>query len=229
MTRTAMLIVAASLIAAGTCYATPSTLVWIPSTDIQGLKTWHFGVDDLINYGSPEKMKSDATVVGLTYGPAESFEVGLDIFSGIDDPLFLNAKWASRPFGKQGEWTGALGGYNFGFDSATSPDILYGMVSYKPGKDRFTLGYFKGDDSVLVDPVSGSDESDGLLLGWDRSFGNKWWGSVDYQGGDSTYGAASFGVAYSLSDSASVLLGMNFFNNSAIDDTVTIQFDLNFD
>ena len=229
MTRTVLIALGVPLIAAGTCFATPSTLVWIPSTDIQGLKTWHFGVDDLINYGSPEKIKADATVVGITYGVAEGFEVGLDVFSGIDDPLFLNAKWSSQPLGKNGEWQGSLGGYNFGFDSATSPDILYALVSYKAGKDRFHLGYFTGDDMVMIDPVTGGDESDGVLFGWDRSFGNKWWGSVDYQGGDSTYGATSFGVAYTLSDSASILAGMNFYNNPAIDDTVTIQFDLNFD
>ena len=36
--------------AAGAALATPSTQVWIPSTDIQAKGTWHLGID---NYFAP--------------------------------------------------------------------------------------------------------------------------------------------------------------------------------
>ncbi len=35
-------------ISAGTAYATPSTQIWIPSTDIQPFKTFHLNIDSYI-------------------------------------------------------------------------------------------------------------------------------------------------------------------------------------
>ena len=50
-----------SVIYAVAAHATPSTLIWIPSTDIQADKTWHLGID---NYFSPNAGTRSATDVG---------------------------------------------------------------------------------------------------------------------------------------------------------------------
>lgn len=215
------------LSAAVTCFATPSTLIWIPSTDIQPPKTWHFGVDDLFNAGTPGKQGTDITDIGLTYGVCTGLEVGVDYFSGMDAPLFLNAKYSARPFGSNGEWTASVGLYGLGFGHHVSQNMIYGLLSYEFCKDRIHLGYFTGAEDVLVDPFTGESSSDGVLLGWDRSLGGKWWAAVDYQGSESAVGALSVGIAYSVSDSSSVLLGANFWNNDGLANTLTFQYDLN--
>jgi len=227
MARTTSLLTVLALAAATVCLATPSTLVWIPSTDIQAPKTWHFGVDDLFNVGTPDKQGTDLTDIGLTYGLCKGLEVGVDYFSGMDDPLFLNAKYSTPPFGSKGEWVASLGLYGFGFEDTVSQNIVYGLVSYRVGQDRLHLGYFAGADDVLTDPFTGESSSDGVLLGWDRSLGGKWWAAVDYQGSESAVGALSIGIAYSVSDNSSVLLSANFWNNDSLANTLTFQYDLN--
>ena len=51
---------------------------------------------------------------------------------------------------------------------------------------------------------------------------------MDYQSGKSALGALSFGVGYSLTPNASLLLGYDIYNNSAYKNTVTVQLDVNF-
>jgi hypothetical protein len=213
---------------AGLALATPSTRVWIPSTDIQPQRTWHFGFDEYFNPGQTNDLSTDLSDVGLTYGPAPHLEVGVDFLTGVGSPIFLNAKYGFGPFGKQDQWAAAVGVYNVGFRESESPDILYGLVSYQTGKHRFHAGWWWGDPDVLVDPRDGSAENDGPLLGWDHSFGRRWWVAVDYQGGRSSFGATSVGVAYTASDQASFILGWDFYHSPAIADTATFQFDLNF-
>src|SRR5512138_258105 len=59
--------------AAGAALATPSTQIWIPSTDIQAYKTLHLGIDNYFRASGVPKATSatrDANVmdVGLTAG-----------------------------------------------------------------------------------------------------------------------------------------------------------------
>jgi hypothetical protein len=39
-------------------------------------------------------------------------------------------------------------------------------------------------------------------------------------------GALSFGAAYKFADNASVLVGYDFYNDSSLKDTVTVQIDI---
>lgn len=85
----------------GTCgaaLATPSTQVWIPSTDIQAFKTVHLGIDNYFRASSKPKSPPtgistrDANVmdIGLTFGvlPFEKLqmEVGIDYLVIANDP-----------------------------------------------------------------------------------------------------------------------------------------------
>ena len=84
--------------AAGAAMATPSTQVWIPSTDIQGYKTLHLGIDNYFRASGVSKSAPspgatrDANImdIGLTAGvlPFEKIqmEVGFDYLAIANDP-----------------------------------------------------------------------------------------------------------------------------------------------
>lgn len=203
-------------------HATPSTLVWIPSTDIQGANTWHFGVD---NYFKSDITRVAPTDIGLTYGlPGGRAEVGFDYFAPSDDPLTFNGKYLICP--ESGERPAiAVGGYFFGAKSGvTDANVVYILGSKTFDKVRVHLGYAHGKASTI------GGTPDMLLAGLDGYLdaAQKWWWGADYQSGDSALGALNFGVAYSLNSSTSVLVGYDFYNNSALDDSITVQLDVNF-
>ena len=228
-------IAALSLLSAGVALATPSTQIWIPSTDIQKFGTFHLGID---NYVAAEgEGQAPLYVLGLTAGviPSEVIqaEVGVDYMaSGLDPyddfPLYFNAKVATPEgalFG--GSPALAVGGYNFGTESdVTNQNIVYGLVAKTlPVVGRFSLGYFTSNEDVI-----GDDNSD-ILASWDRTLTEispKLWAAVDYQGGDSALGALSFGLSWAFADNVSVIAGYDIYNNSDLNDTFTTQLDINF-
>ena len=55
------------------------------------------------------------------------------------------------------------------------------------------------------------------------------WAAVDYQGGDSSLGAFSFGVSWAFAPNASVIFGYDIYNNVKVAgrDTFTVQLDIN--
>ena len=67
-----------------------------------------------------------------------------------------------------------------------------------------------------------------LLAAFEKHLNDKWWIGMDYQSGKSALGALSFGVGYSLTPNASLLLGYDIYNSSAYKNTVTVQLDVNF-
>ena len=203
-------------------WATPSTLVWIPSVDIQANNTWHLGVD---NYFTPTDGTRSPTDVGVTYGFANGrAEAGIDYLGGQDDPFFFNAKVLVTP-----ETSGvpaiAVGVYNLGTKSdVTDYNMLYALVAKTFGGVRLTAGYCHGSEGALgMDP-------DMLLLGLDGylSRDKKWWGAVDYQSGDNAFGALSFGVSYAVARNVSLLVGYDIYNAPGMDGTITTQLDINF-
>jgi hypothetical protein len=139
--------------------ATPSTQIWIPSTDIQPFKTVHLGADTYIRTANepagvikPEAANYPPLVdLGLTAGvlPFEKIqaEVGFDLMYGgsntsanLDgNPLYLNFK-IGMP--EDNTWVPAVavGMYNIGTKSGsvsngsytrngTNADIYYGLVA----------------------------------------------------------------------------------------------------
>ncbi len=209
--------------AVGEAAATPSTLVWIPSTDIQPRGTWHLGLD---NYFTARKT-DQATVydLGLEYGLAGGrAEVGLDYVSPNDDPVFLNAKYLLAA--EQGRRPAlVLGGFGFGTQrGVTDYNLLYLAGAKTVGPARLTLGYCRGKRRTLGrDPDMVLAGVDGIL---DR--GGKWWGAVDYQSGKNAFGALGMGVAYSFAPNVSVLVGQVWYSAPGVRDTLTTQVDINF-
>jgi hypothetical protein len=243
--------VAAALVAlaSSSALATPSTQIWIPSTDVQGFKTLHLGIDNYLRADRNNAGTRDPNlyVLGLTTGvlPFEKvqMEVGVDYMAygtAYDSyPLYFNAKLGTPEdsFFKHSPAL-AIGGYNFGTNSnsgsalRTDQNIVYALAAKTlPVVGRFSAGYFTGNDKVLLDET-GKKENDGILLSWDRTISeisDKLWAAVDYQGGNSGMGAFSFGVAWSFSKNVSLIVGYDIYNNDKIagKNTFTTQLDIN--
>lgn len=249
MKRVQMLAAAAIVVlTCSSAMATPSTQIWIPSTDVQAFKSVHLGID---NYVRAER-KSDGTRdpnvydLGLTVGvlPFEKaqMEVGIDYLvngSAYDNyPLYFNAKLGTPENSLfKNSPALAIGGYNIGTNSSnalrTDQNIVYALTAKTlPVVGRFSAGYFIGNDKVLLDE-NGKKENDGILLSWDRTMSeisDNLWAAVDYQGSDSAMGALSFGVAWSFSKNVSVIFGYDIYNNAKVagKNTFTTQLDINF-
>lgn len=202
--------------------ATPSTLVWIPSTDIQPSGTWHLGID---NYFTPGGNGTALTDYGLTYGLLDGrAEVGIDYFAGYEHPATFNAKYLLCPE-SPGHPALAVGAYFVGIQSGvTDANVVYAIGSRTLGKVRVHFGYAHGKKSTLGgDPNMVLAGLDGCL-----TRDQKWWWGADYQSGDSSLGAFNLGVAYKFAPNVGVLLGYDRYNASGLDNTVTTQLDIDF-
>ena len=227
--------------AGGAAHATPSTQIWIPSTDVQPVGTIHLGVDNFTTvFKQPKDGGHQAPVdVGATVGLLETsfmyVEGGLDLKEATDDPLYFNAKLGIKEDSLAKYFPAiAIGGYDFGTrTNSTDYNIIYvEMAKTLSSLGRFTAGYYIGNDKLLKNS-KGAKENDGVLLSFDRTMAEinqKLWFAVDYMGGNNVYGALSFGLSWRFSPHASAILGYDIYNDSKIagKDTVTIQFDLDF-
>ena len=170
--------------------ATPSTLIWIPSTDIQAQDKTHFGID---YYFTPQPMKQGETTgafttpdYGLTAG-YKNFEFGIDFISGQNDPVYFNAK--VKVLGKKATDLNLVAGiYNWGTTSATNAEVKYvlGSAATKDGT-RFILGYGFGRQEAL------GNDNNMIMAGIDKQLSEKWWVAVDYQGGKKRSGRLEHG------------------------------------
>lgn len=217
-----LLLVFALLAIVSVCHATPSTLIWIPSTDIQPDRTWHLGID---NYFTPTDGFRSATDIGPEYGFAKGrAEAGIDYLGGTDSPFYLNAKYLLL-CETENHPALAIGAFNFGFErDVTDFNMLYALGSKTCGPVRLTAGYCHGNkDALGVDPNMLLAGIDGYL-----TKDKKWWGAVDYQSGNNAFGAFNFGVSYAFAPNVSVIVGYDMYNATGADDTVTTQLDINF-
>jgi hypothetical protein len=229
--------------------ATVSTLIWQPAVDIQPFLNPHFGWDTYLSLKDP----SGTTVNGgITMGVLPfkkiQMEVGVDWrdFNGAHVyPWYLNGKLGS-PEGSffKDQPAIAAGIYDLGFngDATANPtdyDIFFGQIAKTIGKlGRFTVGGFVGNSKLLVDmsslDASGTPKKDnaGVLLGWDRvmsEISDKLWLCLEYQGTNSSYGALSFGFAWSFAPNVSVIYGVDLLNDSkTYAPAATVQVDINF-
>jgi hypothetical protein len=238
----AMLIVAA---AAGAALATPSTQIWIPSTDIQAFKTLHLGIDNYFR-ASSEPYGRDANVmdIGLTAGilPFEKIqaEIGFDYLTiaqnpNENHPFSFNAK-IGTPEDSLFKFSPALavGIYNCGptnygkFDEAGNPraplitsgqNIVYGLVARTlPIVGRISAGGYHGSQRALVDK-NGNSANDGFLASWDRTISeisDKLWVAVDYMSGNNVDGAVSFGASWAFSKNVSVIFGYDIYKDKGL-------------
>ena len=245
ITKILSLATAVIMATAGGALATPSTQVWIPSTDVQAFGTVHLNLDNYIRV-SKQAEQSNVYVLGPTVGvlPFEKIqlEVGADlIYPGGDYnkyPVYLHAKLGT-PEGSLFANSPALavGGYNIGLnrdsDSAarTDQDIVYALAAKTlPVVGRLSAGYYTANGNA----IGGEGvKDDGLLLSWDRTMSeisDKLWLAVDYQQGNSALGALSVGASWAFSKNVSVIFGYDFYNNQQLagENTFTTQVDINF-
>ncbi|MHB9133187.1 MAG: hypothetical protein ACYDBB_19125 [Armatimonadota bacterium] len=211
-------------------FATPSTLIWIPSTDIQPQGVWHVGSDMYVydNNGDTAPF-IDA---GLTYGVTPRIELGVDYAGSFanpgsgdtSNPAWFNGKVLLVAPTEQTPFALAAGVYNAGFDSDNNMGVIYGIGSYTYSGTRFSLGAYTGKKSVLAPAGSGLDDS-GILAGIDRTVG-KWWFGADYQSGKNALGAWNVGVGYAVDAKTSFIVGYDHYNVGA-PHSFTLQVDMN--
>jgi hypothetical protein len=251
MKKIILILAASFLLFVEYSYSTPSTQIWIPSTDFQKWKSMHLGLDNYIRTKKIEGVRGAGMFdVGLTTGllPFEKFqgELGVDFLSmgdsNYDDhPIYFNAK-IGFPEGAifKGSPALAIGAYNIGLKkNLTDYNILYSLIAKTiPVLGRVSAGYYTGNGKVLVDENLNKANS-GLLLSWDRTMSeisDKLWLAVDYQGGKNYLGALSFGASWSFSKNVSVIFGYDIYNNQKAyyntnnqnANTFTAQVDINF-
>jgi len=214
-------------------FATPSTIIWIPSVDFQGYQSFHLGIDNYAydyNGGKSYSGTAFPTDLGLTVGVLPfsevQAEIGIDYYTPQWSPFLLNAK-VGIPEGALTEWTPAIavGGFGFGFSkNVTDFNILYGIAGKTiPSLGRIEAGFFSGNKDLL-----GPDYK-GFLISWDRmipEISENLWLAIDYQSGKSAFGAFSYGFAWSFSKNVSVIFARDVFN-ADIPSTFTMQLDIN--
>ena len=234
--------------------ATPSTQVWIPSTDIQPYKTVHLNFDSYIRTG--KEPNSNTGYFGIPDGgnlpplydfgptvgvlPFEKIqaEVGFDlIYGGANTPAGLD----KYPI---------YGNFKIGMpeDNTWVPAVAVGMYGIGTKKGEVANGVYtktgtdaniyyglnkKASVAGVYDRNGAKGDDSGVLASWDRTMSeisDKLWVAIDYQGGKNAYGATSFGASWAFAKNVSVIFGYDIFNNKdrAGQNTATIQVDINF-
>ena len=231
------------VIGTASAYATPSTHVWAPSTDIQAFGVAHITSDIYVPVKKLDDVRPGTiTNLGLTVGVLPFEKVGLEVgFDHIEGqyPLYLNAK-LGIPENAFGDFFPAIavGGYSIGTKSdKTDVNIYYGKVAKTIGPvGRFSVGYYTGNDKLMVDDLDSElakPSENGILLTWERTISElseNLWVSVDYMGGDSNFGALSYGFAWKFAPNTSVIFGYVDQNNDDVAaDSFTMQVDIDFD
>ena len=240
-------LVATVLLFARTTPATPSTQIWIPSTDIQGFGVFHLGWDSYIKTSGIQGMfEPTVTNGGITVGVLPFKHVGLEL--GIDYrdisanhiyPVYFNAKVGlpEDDFFKYMPAV-AVGAFDLGTKtggaSLTNFNITYGLIAKTIWKlGRFSVGYYMGNDKALLVPKK---DAQGFLVSWDRTMSeisDKLWLAVDYMGGYNSYGELSVGFSWAITPDASFIVGYDIWNdvNSQpllqAKPTATVQIDFN--
>ena len=218
------LTVAAAIVAmaCGSAMATPSTQIWIPSTDAKDFKNIHIDIDNYARFSSQPDAGTNMYNVGLSAGvlPLENLklEVGVDflkqdIKAADDHPFYFNAKLATPEgaFGIKELPAFAVGAFNIGTVAATEQNIAYGLVAKTlPVIGRLSVGGYNGAEKTL-----GKKTNTGVLASWDRSMpeiSDKLWLAVDYMSGKNVNGEVSVGGSWAFSKQISLIVGAVFFN-----------------
>jgi hypothetical protein len=238
MKKTNVLIIAVSIVIVSSmaCFATPSTQIWNPSTDIQAAGTTHLGIDNYWTVaGANDNGYGVPVVYGLEYGVNSNLEVGVDAWTpvalggGSNNTLYtVNAKYGVVE--NDGMPAYALGAMNFGFniDGDKRPidqSLWYALAAKTFSFGRLTGGYYTGNDHVLLNN-NGDKANTGFIATWDKAITDKLWACVDYASGYSAYGSTFYGVSWGFSSNTSVIFGYGTYNNGARP-TVTTQLDIN--
>lgn len=225
--------------------ATPSTQIWIPSTDVLPHKTIHLGIDNYFRASSntmsppvPDSAR-DANImdIGLTMGAISigkiNTEIGFDYLTNANEPND-NHPWSGNfKFGTQEDSLFnsspaiAMGMYNIGksLSSNEAPlvtsgqNIIYVLLAKTLSSfGRFSVGYYSGSEKALIN-TSGTADNEDILISWDKTMSeisDKLWLAVDYQGGHNVNGALSFGGSWSFAPNISLILGYDIYTEKTL-------------
>ncbi len=225
-----------------TAGATPSTLIRIPSIDVQPYGTVHLGIDKNTTMFKPKNADitlayEEPTDFGLTFGMMDTdilqVELGVDVREPTDEPVYVNFKVAVPEGAIWNQMPGfAVGGYGFGTDVASDYNIFYvEMAKTFSFMGRFTVGYFGGNSERLRD-INDTANHYGILFGFDRrlpEINERLWFGIDYQQTYSEFGAWSLGFSWAFSENASLVIGYIRYNDDRISrDKMTWQADFDF-
>lgn len=214
-------------------FATPSTQIWNPSTDVQGYQSCHLGIDDYFTISkngasAEDKQIQYPTDVGITCGPVKNLEVGIDFFEPTTSPAMFNLKYGLAE--KNSLPAIAVGIMNVGTKKdVTNYNIAYIVLAKNFDFGRLSIGGYSGNKKLLVDE-NGSKANTGLIATFDKVINSKVWVAADYASGKSWYGNLSLGFSYTFAPNTSVIFAYDIYNNDKVvaNDTFTTQLDINF-
>jgi hypothetical protein len=200
MKRVKVLAAAVAIVAAacGSAMATPSSQIWIPSTDAKDFKAFHIDIDNYTRFSNKSYggMNPNYYDIGLSAGvlPLENLklEVGVDFLTtgfqsdtaADNHPFYGNAKLGTPEdaFGIKGLPAFAIGAYNLGtYDkpeittnnvASTRQNIVYGLVGKTfPVIGRLSAGGYYGSKRALATPgnPSNTNNNSGIMASWDRT------------------------------------------------------------
>jgi len=231
--------------------STPSTQLWIPSTDFQGFGTFHLGFDNFFRLKNVDGTRGGTIYcAGFTTGilPFKKVQAegGIDYFTMSDplydnNPLLFNIKVGIPEGSLFKNCPGIVAGaYNIGTkQNLTNYNMYYGLVAKTlPFIGRISAGYYAGNKAILLDD-KGKTANNGLLLSWDRTMteiSDKLWIAVDYQGGNNSFGSLNAGFSWAFSKNVSAIFAYDIWNDSKVlynsrdtnSNSLTIQVDINF-
>lgn len=231
------------LFAKSRIYSTPSTHIWGPSCDIQPYKVVHLTADYYVPVTKNDDGSFTAPVTnfGFTVGvlPFEKIqaEVGFDHIAGLglldEYPFYFNFK-IGTPENLLSSYFPqlAFGVYSIG----TKKDMTdYNITYFKLAKTlnpfgKISFGVYSGNEKLLLDE-NGNVDNRGIMVAVERTMTeitDKLWICIEYQSGKNSFGTSNFGFSYKFSDNVSMLFGVNFYNNTQIKPTYTIQTDIDF-
>lgn len=220
-------------LASSMALATPSTQIWIPSTDVKSFKDIHIDIDNYARFASKASAGTNMYNIGLSAGvlPLENvkLEVGVDFLKqdieALDNhPFYFNAKLGTPEdaFGIKGLPAFAVGAYNLGtYDKpetalSTRQNIVYGLVAKTlPVIGRLSAGGYYGAERALANGTNLKKNNSGIMASWDRSMpeiSDKLWLAVDYMSGNNANGEISVGGSWTFSKQVSLIVGVVFFN-----------------
>ena len=235
-----------------TVFATATTHIWGPSTDVQPFKKWHITSDMYLPVEDDPSGARVPTVtnIGLTVGvlPFQkiNLEVGVDHKTGNGNldryPLYVNAK-LGLPEGAFGRYFPAVAAgifdvgtkaYSTDTHIGTNFDVLYAKVAKTVGPvGRYSVGYFSGNKDLLLNE-KGAKVNTGVMVTWERTMNelsDKLWLCVEYMGSRSLYGTFNVGASWKFADNVVLLAGYDVYNNDKLNlpNTFTLQVDIDFD
>jgi hypothetical protein len=219
-------------------YSTPSTQIWIPSTDIQPFLNPHLGWDIYLAVKGDGLISDGGLTIGVLPFSKFKMEIGIDYrdVNGFHrNPILFNSK-IGVPEDAFFKYMPALavGIYELGIKKDfNNYNILYGLTAKSVWiLGRFSLGGYRGVGSDELWKSSDNEVvNSGVIASWDRvmsEVSDKLWFAIDFQSGQNLYGALSFGAAWFFSSNVSLLTGYNIYIDDKLSKpTITIQIDIN--